>query len=342
MLPISRVTKVLVAKGNCHVAYRKIHTQPVRKYIQSIQRYIFSSYYNFVKNYETKVELKFPAAFQIYRVVKIGLQDLFIDMKEYVRVLRKINAHDKNLECLTRKELELYIQMPQDMLRVAPVLIISTLPFTNYITFPLALLFPRLLLSSHFWSLQQRIQFAVIDQKHKLKYYKPVFRSLQAKLHILKKDPIFPYWSKCIALLGSGLHPNPETIAKCIPLFGYNHVYHLKNISSSHARFLLKIHNMYGFWRKKYRLSERAKLIQLMDLAIIREGGVSKMTHDDIRMACFFRGLNPTNMNTEETISWLSLWVEQTSNTPKDCSSFVLHLPILMSYNHPSNWVLTH
>lgn len=48
--------------------------------------------------------------------------------------------------------------------------------------------------------------------------------------------------------------------------------------------FLLKMHNMYGFWRKKYRLSERAKLIQLMDLAIIREGGVSKMTHDDIRM----------------------------------------------------------
>lgn len=59
-------------------------------------------------------------------------------MKEYVRVLRKINAHDKNLECLTRKELELYIQMPHDMLRVAPVLIISTLPFTNYIMFPLA------------------------------------------------------------------------------------------------------------------------------------------------------------------------------------------------------------
>ena len=94
--------------------------------------------------------------------------------------------------------------------------------------------FPKHLLSSHFWSLQQRIQFAVIDQKYKLKYYKPVFRSLQAKLHILKNDPSFHNWSRCIALLGSGLHPKPETISRCIPIFGCDQVYHIKNINSSH------------------------------------------------------------------------------------------------------------
>lgn len=36
--------------------------------------------------------------------------------------------------------------------------------------------FPKQLLTSHFWSLQQRTQFAVNDQKARLHHYKPVFR----------------------------------------------------------------------------------------------------------------------------------------------------------------------
>lgn len=342
MFPVARVTAISLYKGHITNLIRNAHNQSSRNYIQSVQKYVFSSFFEFVKNYESKIELKFPAAIRVYRVFKVGIQDLFTDMKEFLKIIRKINVHDKNLESLTRKELELYFRMPHEMFRVGPVLLISALPFANYVIFPLAYFFPRHLLSSHFWSLQQRIEFAVLDQKHKLKYYKPVFRSLQAKLHLLKRDPHFSNWARCIALLGSGLHPKPETLTQCIHLFGYGQIYHIQNLGSVHVHNLLKMHNMYGIWRTRKRLSERAKIIQLMDRAILKEGGVGSLNHDEIRMACFLRGLNPTSMNSDETVSWLTLWVEQSSNVPHDCSSFILHLPILMAYNHPSNWVLIH
>lgn len=43
------------------------------------------------------------------------------------------------------------------------------------------------------------------------------------------------------------------------------------------------MHNMHPGWRRRKRLLDRAKLIHLMDLAIVKEGGVEKLTNDEIR-----------------------------------------------------------
>ncbi|KAL1123757.1 hypothetical protein AAG570_001530 [Ranatra chinensis] len=278
---------------------------------------------------------------RIYRIFKVGIKDFYLDVKEYAKIIRKINAHERGLEILTRHELEIYHRLPKDMYRVAPVLLVSAIPFANYVAFPLAYYFPRYLLSSHFWSLQQRIQFAVLDQKMKLKHYKPVFRCLQASLGTIKGDKLYPVWRQCIALLGSGLHPSPQHISVCAKLFS-ERPYGLQSLSSKHLRSLLKMHNMHSGWRKRKRLTEHARIIHLMDLAIDREGGVGKLSHDDVRTACFLRGLNPTNMNAEETVVWLSDWVNLSKEVTEENLSLILHFPILMSYNHPSNWVLIH
>ncbi|XP_073974983.1 LETM1 domain-containing protein 1 [Rhodnius prolixus] len=326
-------------------ALRKSHGQSSNRSsgpFSPLRKYVFSSYVEYIKNYEVQLEKTFPSAIRIYRVFKIGVQDLYKDIKLFLGIIKKLNANKRNLECLTRKELEIYFQMPKDMYRVAPVLLISALPFANYIIFPLAYLFPRQLLSSHFWSLQQRVQFAVLDQKSRLRYYKPVFRSLQARLKQVKANLLYFSWRRCIALLGSGLHPSSAKILRCQPLFGKGQIYHMKNLTTHHIGSLLRMHNMHPGWRRRKRLLDRAKLIHLMDLAIVKEGGVEKLTNDEIRAACFIRGLNPTNMNTEETVVWLNEWVNISSNLREDHWSFILHLPILMAYNHPSNWVLIH
>jgi hypothetical protein len=48
--------------------------------------------------------------------------------------------------------LQLYLNLPSDLIRTAPVLLISALPFAQNVVFPVALMFPKQLLSSHFWS----------------------------------------------------------------------------------------------------------------------------------------------------------------------------------------------
>lgn len=74
----------------------------------------------------------------VYRIFVVGVKDFYQDMKKFMKITRIANTSTQGLRALTRKELELYYQMPKDMSKVAPVIIISALPFANYVIFPLA------------------------------------------------------------------------------------------------------------------------------------------------------------------------------------------------------------
>jgi hypothetical protein len=74
----------------------------------------------------------------VYRVFMVGVKDFYHDMKKYFKISSIKISSDKGMRALTRKEMELYLQMPKDILKVAPVLIISALPFANYVVFPVA------------------------------------------------------------------------------------------------------------------------------------------------------------------------------------------------------------
>ncbi|KAG8327733.1 LETM1 domain containing 1 [Homalodisca vitripennis] len=61
-----------------------------------------------------------------------------------------------------------------------------------------------------------------------------------------------------------------------------------------------------------------------------------------IILACLFRGLNPANMKKEDMEEWLEGWLQVSQCVRKDSRSLLLHSPVLLAYNHPSNWVLLH
>ena len=73
-------------------------------------------------------------------------------------------------------------------------------------------MYPRHCLSYHFWTLQQRNEFAIINIKNRLEYNRKVFRFLQAKLSDMKKDKHYEQWRHVLGLMGSGLHPSPKEI----------------------------------------------------------------------------------------------------------------------------------
>jgi LETM1-like protein. len=101
-----------------------------------IKQYALSRYMQLVKSYEKVLEKKFPTAMHVYRIFMVGIKDFYRDMKYYFKIYRRLST-PAGFTCLTRKEIELYHQMPKDMMRVAPMLILSTLPFANYIVLPL-------------------------------------------------------------------------------------------------------------------------------------------------------------------------------------------------------------
>ncbi|XP_054275647.1 LETM1 domain-containing protein 1 [Macrosteles quadrilineatus] len=333
----TRVRFLLDSSFNSH--RRCVHNEASKEREKQIRNYVLSRYMQYVQQYADVLEKRFPTAIRVYRVFTIGVKDFYGDLKVFLALFHKVNLTSKGLEALTRRELEIYHKMPKDMVRIAPVLLLSALPFANYVIFPLAYYFPRHLLTSHFWSLQQRHEFALIDHRNRLHHFKGVFRALQWQMENLKDHKLYCHWESVIGCLGSGLHPNTEEVLECKTLFA-EAPYHLNCIYSSHVKELLRSHGMHTGWRRRRRLAERAKLVQLMDQAICREGGVSSLSQDEIRAACLFRGLNPANMKRADMEAWLQDWLYVSQNLTKDCRSLVLHCPILLAYNHPSNWVL--
>ncbi|XP_076765761.1 LETM1 domain-containing protein 1 [Xylocopa sonorina] len=308
--------------------------------VSNIKQYWFDKYIDYIKNYENVLAKNFPRTMHVYRIFSIGTKDFIQDVKRYLWILKKQNID--GIDNLTIDELRLSYTMPKDLIRICPVLLISAIPFTNYIIFPLAYYFPRQLLTSHYWTLQQKLDFMLLDHKRRLKHNRPLFRCMQAELRNIKNHMLHIKWSGIIACLGSGTHPNMNDILACSELFA-GQPFSLNSLKRKHIKELLGIHDI-SSWRpfKKKKLIERGMLIKQMDQTILREGGTATMSNDAIRWALSFRGVNPANMSLESMKNWLEQWFIISNTVDENTISLLLHSPILLAYNHPTNWILVY
>lgn len=217
-------------KGGELTKLEKYSRKNVRK---NVEGYLFPRFFDYVSNYDKVLEKNFPQAMQVYRIFMMGVKDFFRDMKSYLKCSKIVNNTTKGLSALTRKEIELYYQMPKDMMRVAPVLLISALPFANYVIFPLAFYFPRKLLTSHFWSLEQKVNFQQLTIKERISHNRRIFRFLQAKRDQIKEKPHYLELKQVLAHLGSGTHPTPQEIIAVMEVFA-RPPYHLNFLTSAH------------------------------------------------------------------------------------------------------------
>ncbi|XP_054719905.1 LETM1 domain-containing protein 1-like isoform X2 [Uloborus diversus] len=321
---------------------QKVPSTPGSRYVKplsGIKEYLVQKCFAFVHGYEKILETKFPSAFKIYRVFSVGTKDLYNDIKEYIRI-SSVLSNGKHVRDLQRKELETYFQVPKDLMKVAPVLVLAALPFANYVILPVIYLFPRKCLSSQFWTLQQKVDFAVKYQKKRLYHYRPVFRQLQAQIDTINTDVLKNNCQDIFYKLGSGLHPTTEEIIKLKPLF-IDQPYGIFCITNKHLHHLCRMHGISVLPGKQWRLWKHAGFIREMDLAMKREGLESMSSHE-LRNACFMRGLSPVGLSKEEMMAWLSDWIQIALSIESDSLSLLLHCPIFLSYNYPSNWVLIH
>lgn len=105
---------------------------------EDIRGYALERFINYIKNYERVLEKKFPGAMRVYRVFMDGVKLFGRDMMDYVKIRSRMLISDAGVETLTRRELELFYQMPNDIRKVGPILLISAIPFAHYVTMPIA------------------------------------------------------------------------------------------------------------------------------------------------------------------------------------------------------------
>lgn len=80
-------------------------------------------------------------------------------------------------------------------------------------------MYPRKLLTRHFWTLQQRSEFAVLNLQDRISYNIKVFRFLQSKLSQVKSDVNYERWRHVLGLIGSGTHPTADEVISVQQLF---------------------------------------------------------------------------------------------------------------------------
>ncbi|XP_063701381.1 LETM1 domain-containing protein 1 [Culicoides brevitarsis] len=311
----------------------------------NVRGYFFGKFFDYVQNYDKIIEKRFPGAMQVYRVFMTGVREFVKDMIRFLKITKIANNSELGLRALNRSEIECYYYLPKDMFKIAPTLLISALPLANYVVFPIAYMYPRTFLTSHFWTEKQKNDFRIAYLRERLIYNKPVFRLLQARLDVLKKtnDTKLEHakMKSVLDYLGSGTHPSPEEIIRLKTIFTKK-PFNLESLTSRHLTYLCYLYSLHTWAGKRGRLSERSYLIHHMDLAIDREGGAHNMNEDSLRHSCFLRGLNPTNLTKEEMTDYLKKWVLVSNEVDGECVSLYLHLPIFLAYNHPNNWKLIH
>lgn len=101
----------------------------------NVQVFLFGRFFNYVQNYDKVIEKRFPSAVQVYRVFMTGVKEFFKDMKRFIKITKIANDSELGLRALNRSEIECYYHLPKDMFKIAPTLIISALPFANYVVF---------------------------------------------------------------------------------------------------------------------------------------------------------------------------------------------------------------
>lgn len=200
--------------------------------VNELKKYWIFRYIDYVKNYDKILEKNFPRALRVYRVFSSGTREFYKDLKQYMKVRKKQRLYGP--KSLTSAELQLAYTMPKDLIKISPILLVSAIPFTNYVIFPLAFYFPHLLLTSHYWSIQDKLNFLLKEHKRRLKHNKPLFRCVQAQMKSGMPDQdMKQHFREIIALLGSGRHPSTEEILSCIKLFS-GPPYALKSLRRNH------------------------------------------------------------------------------------------------------------
>ncbi|KAG1651197.1 LETM1 domain-containing protein 1 [Nymphon striatum] len=128
----------LVIRVNSYFSTKKY--LPGSRYVKpatGVSKYFLDKYFGFVIRYVNRFEEKFPNLYKVYKVFSVGILDFYKDSKLYFYISSQLR-NGRAVRDLSYKELTVYNEIPLDMMRVAPVLILSGFPFANYVVFPIA------------------------------------------------------------------------------------------------------------------------------------------------------------------------------------------------------------
>ncbi|XP_073175502.1 LETM1 domain-containing protein 1 isoform X1 [Lepidochelys kempii] len=251
--------------------------------------------------YESFLERTFPRFYLLYSTFLKGFRTLFSEAKEIRRIKLNMSLQKIDFHQLPYREMERLRQFRRDLIKAIPIGLLSLPPFANYFVFLLMYLFPRQLLIRHFWTPKQQSEFLNIYHGMRREVYPELIDGLEQVTRFVADQQLRSQMQELCTqkALSRILFLTPH-----LPIF-----------------FL------------RYRLRSHMLELQHLDRAMLKLG-VSELTEEEVKMACYVRGLNSTHLSPSECQKWLKQWVKLSCELKDSEVSLLAHSMVLMSTNY--------
>ncbi|KAM4796047.1 LETM1 domain-containing protein 1 [Rhinophrynus dorsalis] len=287
------------------------------------------------EKYERFLERKFPRFYLLYSTFMKGFRMLMTEAKEVARIKQKMNHQGIQFHQLSYREMEKVRQFRRDIIKAAPVVLISIPPFANYLVFVLMYFFPRQLLIRHFWTPKQQEEFLDVYHGMRVQVYSEILDHLLQAVPKVSDKPLRNQMLQLCTQVKHGSHPQVEDITEVRgafsgPPLGMKRlaIHQLKALS----RVMFLTPHLPAFLLQR-RLGSHICELHNLDCALLQLG-VSELTDEELKRACYIRGLNSTHLNTEDCRSWLKCWLQISSRLKVSEASLLLHSMVLLSTNY--------
>ncbi|XP_072214258.1 LETM1 domain-containing protein 1 isoform X3 [Excalfactoria chinensis] len=258
--------------------------------------------------YERFLQRRLPRIYVLHCAFTAGLEALLADAREVQRIRQTMAKEGLSSTQLSYRDMERLRQFRRDVLQAVPVALIAIPPFANFLVLLLMYFFPRQLLIRHFWTRRQQEEFSEENHSARRAAYPAVLRCLGSALQALPEQRLQLRLRELCLEVQRGRHPRVAELCAVRSLFS----------------------------GPSLRLAElqAAHLIRHLDQAMFRLG-LAQLSEEELRAACYLRGLNPRRLSAAQCRAWLEQWLGLSCVLQASEVSLLANSMVLLSLNYP-------
>ncbi|NXW60244.1 LTMD1 protein, partial [Eurystomus gularis] len=299
--------------------------------------------------YERFLERTFPRFYILYSTFTKGMQALFLEVKEVRKIKSKMSRQRLSIQQLPYREMERLRQVRRwarhrlgatgqfrrDVIKAIPIGIIAIPPFANFLVIVLMYFFPRQLLIRYFWTPNQQVEFLDAYDAIRRDSYPDVVESLALAARSLPEPQLQRRLQQLCVEVQRGSQPRVAELYAVRSLF-LGSPLGLNKLQVSHVKALSQVlfltPHLPAFFLRR-RLLSHVLEIRHLDRAMLRLG-LGQLSEEELKAACYLRGLNSTHLGMSECRAWLEQWLGLSCKLEASEVSLLANSMVLLSLNY--------
>nr|XP_005908746.1 PREDICTED: LETM1 domain-containing protein 1 isoform X1 [Bos mutus] len=325
----------------------KLHLSP-KADVKSLISYVVTKTKVINGKYHRFLGRHFPRFYVLYTIFMKGLQMLWADAKKARRIKTNMWKHNIKFHQLPYREMEhlrqvctrdrypeVHGEFRRDVTKCLFLGILSIPPFANYLVFLLMYLFPRQLLIQHFWTPKQQIDFLDIYHALRKQSHPEILCYLEKVVPLISDAGLQWHMTELCTKMQRGTHPAVHDILALRECFA-NHPLGIDQLRALQMKALCRAMLLTPYLPSvllRHRLKTHTTVIHQLDKALAKLG-VGQLTAQEVKSACYLRGLNSTHIAEERCRTWLGEWLQISCSLKETELSLLLHNVVLLSINY--------